>query len=154
MGSDTSPAVSFQFSNEKIKDVFDECLPLSERHSIETSKGFPFKPDKESYIAMEEAGHAAGFFIRAGHQLIGFAAFLLQTHPHTGMKQAFCDSIYVIPEYRGLGIGRKFIGYCDVKLAELGAEVIQHPVPFGGFGAKLGSMGYVPLEMIYQKRIK
>ncbi len=146
----------FSFSQELISETFDECYNLYKEHAEEHQRNVPFNLNKEVYVAAEKAGNATVFYVRdAEGKAVGFAGYLLQVNPHSGLSHAYCDSLYLKREYRIGWVGHNFMKFCDEKLRSVGVRQFQHAAPLSPGGAALGGIlvrqGYKAIEVIYQK---
>lgn len=86
------------------------------------------------------------------HELIGYASFLLSFSFHyAAFMQAHADTIYIIPECRG--IGHHLIEFCDKALKDMGVRVVyQHVSRKKDFSKSLRSLGYEHAEDVYLRR--
>lgn len=144
------------FQIEQFKNIFDEALPLVEKHYDEIAhyKDIPLNPDIETYKAMEEAGILKIFTARKGPELVGYAVFIIKSNPHYRTSlQAVQDVIFIDPNHRGIGL--KFIKWIDSQLSKIdNLQVIYHHVKAAyNFGPLLEHQGYELIDHIYGRRV-
>lgn len=143
------------FQKENASQVFDEAMPLLRAHYNEVAH-FPdleFDPDKDHYIALDNAGLTRFFTARNSEgALIGYANFIVKFHAHhKSSKQAFQDVIYIKPEERGFGA--EFISWCDDQLQLEGCAIVYHFVKKDfNWGSALERIGYKCVELLYARK--
>lgn len=144
-----------KFQKELFKDVYEEAIPLVQKHYDEIAhyKDIPLDPDIEVYKKMEDAGIVRVFTARKAEKLIGYAVFIVKYNPHyKASLQAIQDVIFIDPQSRG--VGKKFIQWADEQLfTNDNVQVVYHHVKTAhNFGTMLERMGYTLIDLIYGRR--
>lgn len=146
-----------RFQRERAQDVFDEIMPLAQKHWEEIShyKDIPLEPDKEMYFKIEDTGSLRVYTCRDDdNSLIGYAVFFLKHNLHYKSSfQAAQDLIFVHPDRRGCG--RPFIKWIEETLKAEGVQIIYqhlklatpHTIEF------FKKIGYEPVDLIVAKRL-
>lgn len=147
------------FQRELFSQVFDEALPLFKEHYLEVGSYFDdidFDLDIESYIKLDEAGVLRLYTARSVEGfLIGYCIHHVSNHLHFCKSlQAIQDSIFILPQYRGRGLGSSFINWIDDELKGEGVEAVYHFVNRKcEYSKSLKALGYHYLESVYLKRL-
>lgn len=150
-----------KYQLEKLRNCIEEISRLSVAHHFEISKFTDFDPDTdwETYIALEEQhGLLRVFTARDDKDVLrGYCAFHVAPSLHyKGLVQAHQDLIWIQPEFRGQGLGKKFIGWIDEKLKEEGIHAVIHNVPAvspESFTYLLKDLDYEFYDSLYIKRL-
>ena len=116
-------------------------------------------PDYNRYMQLEEQGMFHGFSVRdasvAGNKLVGYATYV--TTPllhHLSVVAAVCDTIYILPSYRGRWTGVKLLKFAERVLKNRGVSHITMNVKKEhDFGSMLQRIGYKHTEVIYSKHL-
>lgn len=145
-----------KFQIEKLKDIFNEMLPLFEKHWEEIAhfKDIKLEIDKESYFKMEEIGLLRIFTAREeDNSLAGYAVFIIKHNLHyKSSLQALQDVLYIDKEKRGFGA--KFILWCDKQLKQEGVQVVYHHIKAAhNWGKMIERLGYQLQDLIYCRRL-
>jgi GNAT superfamily N-acetyltransferase len=147
------------FSTEKYADVIDELRPLLSEHWAEIAvyPDIPLDPDYDFYDKANSIGMLVGYFIRDESKIIGYAIFIIAKHKHyQGHSWAMNDIVWIHPDHRNLGTGRKLVAHWEEALKADGVNVIH-------VNAKTAHMPlayllmdcqYVQIEAGYEKRIQ
>lgn len=146
--------VSFQ--PEQFALIYEEILPLFERHYREVSanQDIPLEVAREQYIKLDEQNFYHMFTARnAFGKLIGYAGFFIRHNLHyMSSLQAVQDIIFIDKEHRGFG--RNLIAYADQQLKELGVQVVyQHVKCSHNWSHILVEQGYKHVEQLFSKRL-
>lgn len=144
------------FKQEKLIDIYDELLPIIERHYLEVShyQDIELDIDEESYFKIDRLKLMNVYTARTDEgELIGYASYFIKHNLHyIKSLQAVQDAIYIKKENRGFG--KSFIDWCDSQLREEGVQVVYHHVKNKlDFGPMLESLGYENIEKIYGRRL-
>lgn len=104
---------------------------------------------------MENDGNFVFFTARDKNNIVGYVAFFINPNMHYMTSlQAVQDVLYVLPEYRGQGLGERLIQASDGYLRDRGVDMVYHHVKtYKEFGPLLERNGYTHLENIYAKRL-
>jgi GNAT superfamily N-acetyltransferase len=93
-------------------------------------------PQAEIYEQMQKLGMLQ-VFGAFDPDLIGFASLLLTVLPHYGKKVATVESLFVLPEYRTIGVGSELLAMIERFAKDEGCTAILYSAPAGGKLAKL-----------------
>ena len=144
------------YQRESVAAVFEEIKPLLALHWEEIAhyQDIPLDPDYDSYLALDKTGRIRVYTVRKEGVLIGYSVFFLGNLHYRSTKIASQDILFVLPEYRGGGVGFRFIRYCDTQLESEGVTVVYHHVKVKhDFGRLLVHLGYEPIDTIYGRRL-
>jgi len=155
----TSTGVEIAFGCERVRDLWDEILPLMVAHHSEVAEREPNLPplniDRIQYEVLDALGSLRVYTVRVDNELVGYASMII-TKPlkACGTLTAVHDALYLKPEHR-LGLtGLKLIAFADAELAAEGVVRVLQIAPVGtGLGKALERLGYAPLEITYTKRL-
>lgn len=144
------------FQREKLQDIFDEMLPLFERHWEEITfyKDIKLDVNTEAYYEMEDSGRLRIYTAREKDgKLIGYGAYMMRQNIHyKSSYQALQDVLFIDKEKRGFG--GKFILWCDNQLKKEGVQVVyQHIKASHNWGKMAERLGYELQDLIYSKRL-
>jgi len=154
--SDNESMRDITFTEELFKDMYQEAMPLVEKHYDEIAhyQDIPLDPDVEMYKSMEDIGILKVFTARKAGNLVGYAVFIVKPNPHykTSM-QAIQDVIFIHPRYRGFG--RKFIDWIDQTIHKNYQTDVhyQHVKAAHDFGKMLETLDYKLIDYIYGRRM-
>ena len=155
----TSAGVDIAFACERIRDLWDEVLPLMVAHHRERAETTPDLPpleiDQVQYEVLDAMGRLRVYTARADGALAGYASFVLaQPLHHKGTATAVHDALFLLPAHR-LGLtGLQLVSHADRELAAEGIARVLQVAPVGsGLGPALSRLGYHPLEITYTKRL-
>jgi hypothetical protein len=145
-----------QFKREKIKDVWQEMLPIFKLHWQEIAHyhDIPLDPDEETYFKLDDMNALRTYVARDGRsKIIGYQVFFIKNNIHyKSSKQAVQDVLFIEKEHRGAGW--KFINWCDLQLFSEGVQVsVQHIKAAHNFGSTLERLGYELQDLIYTRRL-
>lgn len=118
--------MSPEFKIEHIEDIIDELAPLTIDHHAEVNvfNDTPLNINWEHYKRIREMYLCAT--CRVGDDLIGWAGFFVYDHiRHIGYKMAKEDWYYIIPKYRGNGIGKALLKYAENVLRKRGVKRVM-----------------------------
>jgi len=134
------------------------CRALLEAHYREIGQypDIALDVDEAAYAELEARGAFRVYTARAGHELVGYAAFLVGRNPHYRQSlQARCDVFYVAPDWRGGRIGLGLVRHSERALAAEGVQVVYHhtKVAHPALARLLAHLGYEAIEVNYAKRL-
>lgn len=145
------------FARENLGAVWDEVQPLLQAHWREIAhyQDIPLDVDVQTYAQIEAAGVLRIFTVRVDGRLAGYNCFMVKAHPHYRCSlQANQDVLFLAPDFRGAGVGIRFIDWCDGELAAEGVQVVyQHVKAAHNFGPLLERLGYELMDLIYARRL-
>lgn len=146
----------FCFAREKAPKFYDEARDLITQHYSEL--GDPtaqFKPDLALFFAAEESNNLLVYTVRKGNKIAGYAIFIRFIHQHyMGEQVAECTALFLDPMYRGLGVGKGFLAWCDEQLKLENVQVVYHHVKASNdFSPILTGIGYGLDDYLYSKRL-
>lgn len=148
---------SVRFHRETAHGLWDEIMPLLERHWREIARyqDIPLDPDEDRYLGLEEAGILRCYTCRVGEELVGYGIYVVQANAHyKGSLQAHQDVLFLAPEYRKSRIGVGLIRFADDELRAEGVQcVYQHVKEAHNFGPLLERLGYELVDHIYGRRL-
>lgn len=145
-------------SVERFEDCYKELSPLWEAHWNETESHRieeEYNPNIEEYINLNRLGLFFQFVVRDDGVAIGHAGIHCYRSLQSQALIAAEDSYYILPEYRGMGLGRKLISYVEKFMAWKGAKMLIMVAKNGNHGHKLlDKMGYNDIGRQYFKRLE
>lgn len=151
----TQPAVTFQ--PETLASGWDDAMRMAAANWAESGHPDwgPFAPDRTLYEQLEFAGVFLAFSVRdAEGAMVGYAAFIIGPHLHSGRIQASQDVVYLTPTARRGWDALRFLRWIDGQLAACGVEVIfQEAAPRSAMAALLRRRGYGLCAERYVRRL-
>lgn len=148
--------VLVSFKRENVKRIWDDLLPLLDKHYEELApyKDVPLDPDKDFYLKADEMGMLRVYTAREAGALVGYAVYGVRRDVHyKSLKKAEQDLLFVAPERRGR-FGIRFIRWCEEQLRAEGVNLIMcHAKIHVDFGVVFEKMGYAPVDTIYYRRM-
>lgn len=138
--------------------LIEELKPLLLEHWEEIAMykdKIAFKPDYESYIAMEKVGAVQAVTVRDDYKLIGYYISFIYIHPHyKDNKMAQNDVLFIHPDYRGGTAAYRMFKFAEKELIKIGCSVntihMKTQFPFENLCQKIGMNKQ---EIIYSKYI-
>ena len=114
------------------------------------------KIDWKRYCELDAAGKLATFIAKRDGVIVGYAAFVVQTHIH------YCDAlvaansaVYVVPEARVGRVALKLLRYAEIGLKAQGVKKIYYHVKAEkDFGRLLEHLGYQDSERLFAKVVQ
>ena len=140
-------------------EFFEESMPimLSHWNEVTAHVDIPLEPDREKYIALDEAGCVLNVTARLDGILIGYIIFLVMPNMHyKASLQAHQDAFFVNKANRRtmLGAGLGLLKKSEELLIDRGVQLVhQHVKVYKDFSPMLLKLGYKHVENIYQKRL-
>ena len=112
--------------------------------------------DWKRYCELDAAGKLATFIAKRNGVIVGYAAFVVQTHIH------YCDAlvaansaVYVVPEARIGRVALKLLRYGEIGLKAQGVQKIYYHVKQEkDFGRLLEHLGYRDSERLFAKVVQ
>ena len=98
---------------QDVQQLLNLILALAEEESFP----YPVTVTSQDLInnLLAEESHASAFFIKVDNQLAGFAVVYKTFATTTGKNGLHLDDFYILPEFRGKGLGEKFIRYLAIN---------------------------------------
>lgn len=142
------------FAQESLT-IQSELEPLLVQHYHEIAWNqdrIPLDVDWERYRMIEEMGKFVLFTARVEGQLVGYSAYLIDSHLHYRTTVfAQNDVLYIDPKFRGRQ-GAKFIAWCEEQLRGLGVNVHGiHIKDSFDWSALARRLGFELMDRIYLK---
>ena len=134
----------YDFSAERLDEVLDEIHPLHEAQWQETEKyrhALPLNPDYQRGVRMFLQGQIVQFMVRHDGKAVGHMRMYLNKCMHSQALIAHEDTLYILPEHRGLTVGLHFLAYVDAQVCKLSPAEIA-------FDAKRANRAHVLLERL------
>ena len=147
------------FQKESLNDFIEEFAGLLKPHMAEINVsqrlGFVFKPDYGRYIKLQEAGVYTVVTCRDDGKLVGYSVFSVFPHiRYMDCKFAKEDLYYIVPEYRGNGLGTKLFIETEKVLKEQGVDQIVFTTKiYSDHSSIFEKLGYELFEKSFTKRI-
>ena len=141
---------------EKFADCWDDIVTLAKAHweeSMQWQHGHqPFNPSKERYQAYEDAGCLVLFVVRDDGRYAGHGIMYVTPSMHTQALIATEDLMFLLPEYRKGGIGRKLYKFVEDTMWAMGVtEISVTAKPNSPASKLLESLGCTLVDLVYSK---
>jgi GNAT superfamily N-acetyltransferase len=106
-----------------------KLAPLIAAYAQALRRGAPRRPDEyyAELLTSDRTAEVLGAFV--GEDLVGFAMFFDLPDTISGLRTGQVDDIYVSPEHRGRGIGRKLLETLKVEGQSRGWGRLRWIVP-------------------------
>ena len=147
------------YQTEQIKDFILEFDKLLKPHMAEINVtqrlGFEFKTDYDKYVRMQDAGALTVVTCRDNEKLIGYCVMSVMQHiRYMSCKLAKEDLYYIVPEYRGKGLGKQLFIETEKVLKEQGVnQIIFTTKTYSDNSHIFEKLGYEFFEKLFTKRI-
>lgn len=147
------------YQEEKLSEFLPEFKELLEPHMAEINVsqrlGFEFKPDYPRYIKLQEVGAFIVIACRDDEKLIGYCVMGISPHiRYQTCKIAKEDLYYIIPEYRGKGLGKQLFIETEKILKQHGVnQIIFTTKTYSDNSHIFTKLGYEFFEKAFTKRI-
>jgi len=147
------------YQEEKLQEFLSEFNALLEPHMAEINVsqrlGFEFKPDYVRYIKLQELGTFVVITCRDNDKLIGYCVMGVMPHfRYQTCKIAKEDLYYIVPEYRGKGLGKQLFIETEKVLKERGVnQIIFTTKTYSDNSHIFDKLGYEFFEKAFTKRI-
>ena len=112
--------------------------------------------DWARYVELDAAGKLATFIAKRDGVIVGYAAFIVQTHIHYQDALVAANSaVYVVPEARIGRVALKLLRYAEIGLKAQGVKKIYYHVKQEkDFGRLLEHLGYRDSERLFAKVVQ
>ena len=106
-----------------------QLAPIIAAYAQAMKRGAPRRPDEyyAELLAEDPATEVLGAFV--GEELVGFAVFFDLPDTMSGHRFGHLEDIYVLPNFRNRGIGRKFVEVLKVEGQSRGWDRLRWVVP-------------------------
>ena len=146
------------FQTESFSQAWPDAGPLLMRHWDEVAAKEitgPLDVDEKLYRQMDSAGLLHITTARAGHELVGYAAYLIYRNHHYRQKLiADADVFFLAPEYRCGLCGLRLLKSAEAALIERGVTTIVQKVKVAhDCGALFRRMGYAHVENVWMRAV-
>ena len=120
------------FAVERLRDCWDEIMPLANAHWNETQQHRhqqPFKPSLERYAQYEEMGCYIQFTARVDGLLVGYGGLYIVPSMHT--QELICteDTWYIAPDHRKGLSAIKFFRFMEDECRRRGVKEVTLTEP-------------------------
>lgn len=143
----------FDIAVEKLSTASINCQALLEKnwHEIAHYKNeIQLKPNWDELYRLDTIGKLFVLTLRKDHELIGYAAFVINRHLHYDILVAFNDIIYIDPIYRKGNFGKELVIQSEIYAKTLGCKKIQfHIKPHLDWSPVLARRGYTHEELVH-----
>lgn len=107
---------------------------------------------RDIYELLEESGRILSVGAYLDGRLIGFCGLMVSMLPQYGEEVAVIDVVFVRPDQRGSGAGRRLVREAEAWAAETGAVAIMLSTPLNGALGRIAERwGYQPTRRTYMK---
>ena len=112
--------------------------------------------DWARYAELDAAGKLGTFIAKRDGVIVGYAAFIVQTHIHYKDALVAANSaVYAVPEVRAGRVVLKLLRFAEMGLKAQGVQKIYYHVKqTKDFGRLLGHLGYQDVERMYAKVVQ
>jgi GNAT superfamily N-acetyltransferase len=147
------------YQQEQLKNFIDEFDSLLKPHMAEINVsqrlGFKYKPDYAKYIKFQELGVFVVITCRSDEKLIGYSVMSIGPHiRYEDCKIAKEDLYYIVPEYRGNGLGKQLFIETEKVLKNFGVnQIIFTTKTYSDNSHIFKKLGYEFFEKVFTKRI-
>lgn len=147
-----------EYQEAVLDQIKPEIMSMLEQNfdEIAKDKGLPYlKPAWDMYSVVETMGKTATFVARKDGRIVGYAFYIISDFPHcTDLSGAFCDTLFVLPEYRGAA-ALKLLEFAASAVKERGIHFITASVSVrNDYSSLLEYLGYAEAETIFMKRLR
>ena len=149
--------VSYTYARIPVNSAIGELQGLATREYDEVGQKdlLRLNIDWKRYCELDAAGKLATFIAKRDGVIVGYAAFIVQSHIH------YCDglvaansAVYVVPEARVGRVAVKLLRYAEIGLKAQGVKKIYYHVKRErDFGPLLEHLGYQDAERLFAKVI-
>lgn len=147
-----------RYATETYDDVIADLRPLLDEHwrEIALNPDIPLDPNYEMYAALGKTDRMLVFTVRCDTQLIGYAVYFANRHPHyKNHTWALSDLFWIHPAHRSAGVGRGLFQHIEAVLYERGVAVMHTTIKVAHPMARtlLESLGHSMIEWGFSKRL-
>jgi GNAT superfamily N-acetyltransferase len=106
-----------------------KLAPLIAAYAQAMQRGAPRRPDEyyAELLTEDENAEVLGAFV--GEDLVGFAVYFDLPDTMSGHRVGHLEDIYVLPDYRNRGIGRKFVETLKIEGQSRGWDRLRWVIP-------------------------
>lgn len=109
----TNPDVLFQLARAEHQDAVVSLMRALEQDDP-NKKPFDEPRRRESYIRfLEEPRHGRLWIFQIDRRIVGYMVLAFVFSFEYGGRNAFVDELYVVPQYRGRGIGSRALQFAE-----------------------------------------
>ena len=148
----------YTYARSPIATATQELQALAEREYEEVGQKDleRLNIDWARYGELDAAGKLATFIAKRDGVIVGYAAFIVQTHIHYQDALVAANSaVYVVPEVRAGRVVLKLLRFAELGLKAQGVQKIYYHVKqTKDFGRLLGHLGYQDVERMYAKVVQ
>ena len=147
------------YQTENLKDFILEFDMLLKPHmaeiNISQKLGFKFEVDYDKYVKLQDVGVLTVITCRDNEKLIGYCVMSVMQHiRYMSCKLAKEDLYYIVPEYRGKGLGKQLFIETEKVLKEQGVnQIIFTTKTYSDNSHIFKKLGYEFFEKLFTKRI-
>lgn len=137
-------------------DLVHEIFPLLDEHEKELNvSGAPLDPLYSRYVKADRLKALAMYTVRDEGELVGYAIYWLQRHPHYDLKVAYQDILFIRKDCRKGRVGIKLIKLSEklLKKDHKCDMVLQHTKHHKSLSSLFEYLGYVEMEKVYSKKL-
>jgi len=137
-------------------DVQPWLQAMAAAHHAETSHpGTPLAISWDLLADMDVSGSLLTMVAMDADVVVGYSLHILSPHPLYGEVWATPIALYVRPEFRHLGYGRKLVEQAERECQRRGVSVVCQVAPAGAapFTCMLSGLGYWRTETLWSKRL-
>ena len=109
-----------------VADHFDALLPMMRDNWAETGFDFEFKPSKERYVMLQDAGVLMALLAESDGEPVGYCTSIIIAHPFN-LAVTYCgtDAFYVRPSHRNGILPGRLVKTTERKAKARGASMIS-----------------------------
>lgn len=147
------------FACERVRDLWDELLPLMVAHHEERREATPSLPPLEvdlvQYEVLDATTNLRVYTARADGELVGYACYVLANHLHSRSERvAHHDGVFLAREHRAALAGVELVLHAERALRAEGVAIVYQAAAAGSpTGRMFERLGYVATETTYAKRL-
>lgn len=132
-----------------------DSMPLVREHYEEVSSmDRPLSPDREEYLATEDAGLLLTFGAFAGDELVGYSVNIVKRHMHYDMMTAYNAALFVHPNYRATPLGLRLMAETRKVCRQWGATLmLWHAKPESQLDQLLQRKRLKVQDIVYQEQL-
>ena len=117
----------------------DGATLLAMARTFHAEDGHPLKATSEAAVLQIAAGEelARAWIVRRASEAVGYLILTLGYSVEYGGRDGFIDDLYLKPELRGHGVGRRLLAFALEQAAALGINTLHLEVETGNTRAQL-----------------
>lgn len=148
-----SMAIEYQYQLDLVDSILDSVELIHEhRSAVAQHERTEFRPDREAFNQLQDAGALSSFSVRYHGEIVGYCMVHVSHSLHQPDSiRGIVDNIYVMRAHRGR-CGSKLIAFVSEQLLSFGVTDLYHLVPIAHeWGAVLKRQGFSHVENVYHK---